>query len=61
VSGVGLVLDPVGGPVREALRLLAKGEIRLGITGVLPLDAARAHVALESGGSTGKLLLRVGG
>jgi len=47
---------------REALRLLAKGEIRLGITGVLPLDdAAQAHVALESGGSTGKLLLRVGG
>ncbi|WP_329321861.1 zinc-binding dehydrogenase [Streptomyces sp. NBC_01262] len=47
---------------REALQLLAKGEIRLGITGVLPLDeAAQAHVALESGGSTGKLLLRVGG
>ena len=43
---------------RKVLPLLASGEIRLEITGILPLEqAAEAHRMMESRTATGKLLL----
>lgn len=45
----------------EVLALMAEGAVRVAVTDVLPLaQAAAAHRALESGTTTGKLLLRVG-
>jgi NADPH2:quinone reductase len=46
----------------EALNLLRFGAVRIDVTEVLDLEqAAEAHRRLESGGSRGKLALRVGG
>jgi NADPH:quinone reductase len=45
-----------------ALAAVARGDVRVDVTGVIPLDeAARAHELLESRQSTGKLVLAVGG
>lgn len=41
--------------------LLARGEVRVDVTDVLPLaDAAEAHRRIERRATTGKLVLRVG-
>jgi NADPH2:quinone reductase len=46
---------------RPALAAVAKGDLRIDITDVVPLeDAPRAHQRLEERRSTGKLLLAVG-
>lgn len=46
----------------RALAEVARGDVRVDITGVLDLaDAAEAHRVLESGRSRGKLVLQVGG
>ena len=45
---------------RQALDLVAHGQVRIDITDVLPLEqASEAHRRLESRDTTGKLLLRV--
>jgi NADPH2:quinone reductase len=50
----------VRGHALSALSLLSSGAIRLDVTAELPLaDAAEAHRALQSGATTGKVLLRV--
>ncbi len=56
--------DPerVGRAMRDALAHVSSGEVRVDVTGVLPLlEAAEAHRRLESRSTTGKLVLRVGG
>lgn len=55
--------DPerVSAAMREAMGLLARGEIRLEVTDVLSLaDAAKAHRRMEQRATIGKLVLRVG-
>ena len=54
--------DPVrvSSAMRSALDLLARKEVRVDVTGVLPLeDAAEAHRRIEQRATTGKLVLRV--
>ncbi|MDN4106417.1 quinone oxidoreductase family protein [Paenibacillus polymyxa] len=51
----------VGQAVKEALPLLASGEIRAEVLGVFPLEkASEAHELLEEKNTVGKLLLKVG-
>ncbi|UUZ80478.1 zinc-binding dehydrogenase [Paenibacillus sp. P26] len=51
----------VGQAAKEALRLLASGEIRAEVLGVFPLEkASEAHEPLEEKNTVGKLLLKVG-
>lgn len=50
--------ERIGDYLAEALRLLAAGQIRSGVTEILPLDeAAKAHELLETGAGRGKILL----
>ncbi|MCY9659303.1 zinc-binding dehydrogenase [Paenibacillus chondroitinus] len=52
----------VGKSAKEALTLLAKGQIKAEIFGVFPLEkASEAHELLEEKNTVGKLLLKVGG
>jgi NADPH:quinone reductase len=52
----------VGAALRRAVGLVADGRMRVEITDELPLvDAAEAHRRIESGASTGKIVLRVAG
>ncbi|MEC0264928.1 quinone oxidoreductase family protein [Paenibacillus anseongense] len=52
----------VGKSAKEALTLLAKGQIRAEIFGVFTLEkASEAHELLEEKNTVGKLLLKVGG
>ncbi len=45
----------------EALRLVARGDVRVDVSGVLPLDqAAEAHRRIEARAVTGKLVLQLG-
>lgn len=55
--------DPerVAAAVRGALDLLARGEVQVDVTDVLPLEGvAEAHRRVERRATTGKLVLRVG-
>lgn len=55
--------DPVGvgQAAREALQLLASREVRSEVHGIYPMeDASEAHRLLESGQTTGKLVLQMG-
>jgi NADPH:quinone reductase len=46
--------------MRGALDLLARGEVRVEVADILPLeDAAEAHRRIERRATTGKLVLRV--
>jgi NADPH2:quinone reductase len=50
--------ERIGEYLDRALRLLAAGRIRSGVTRILPLaEAAKAHQLLETGEARGKLLL----
>ncbi|MGW0190116.1 quinone oxidoreductase family protein [Streptomyces sp. NPDC003362] len=50
--------ERIGEHLAEALRLLAAGRIRSGVTQILPLaEAAKAHQLLETGAGRGKMLL----
>lgn len=50
--------ERIGAYLAEALRLLAAGRIRPGVTRTLPLaEAAKAHELLETGTGRGKVLL----
>lgn len=50
--------ERIGDDLDEALRLLAAGRIRSGVTETLPLvEAAKAHRLLETEAGRGKLLL----
>jgi NADPH:quinone reductase len=54
--------DPerVSAAMRGALDLLARGEVRVEVADILPLeDAAEAHRRIERRATTGKLVLRV--
>ncbi|WP_328906079.1 zinc-binding dehydrogenase [Streptomyces sp. NBC_00234] len=53
--------EQIGEYLAEALRLLAAGRIRAGVTETLPLaEAAKAHQLLETGTGRGKFLLSLG-
>lgn len=61
--GAFAVYDPktVGQAAREALELLANGDIRSEVYGVYPMErAAEAHRLLESRQTSGKLVLQIG-
>jgi NADPH2:quinone reductase len=62
ITGLAAVApERVAAIARPALDTVARGELRVDITEVMPLDrAARAHQLLEDRRSTGKLLLAVG-
>ena len=50
----------VAATARQTLDLVAREKIKIDITAILPLEqASEAHRLLESGETTGKLLLRV--
>lgn len=50
--------ERIGGYLAQALRMLAAGRIRSGVTQILPLaEAAEAHRLLETGTGRGKILL----
>ncbi|MGQ4388818.1 quinone oxidoreductase family protein [Streptomyces sp. SAS_270] len=52
--------ERIGEYLAEALRLLAAGRIRSGVTQTLPLaEAAKAHQLLETGSGQGKILLSI--
>lgn len=52
----------VGRAAKEALRLLANGDIRAEVFGIFPLEkASEAHELLEEKNTVGKLVLKVGG
>ncbi|OZB98551.1 zinc-binding dehydrogenase [Paenibacillus sp. XY044] len=54
--------DPVavGRAARDALQLLASGEVRAEVQGIYPMEnASEAHRLLESGRTTGKLVLQM--
>ncbi|KAF9113098.1 hypothetical protein BGX30_007090, partial [Mortierella sp. GBA39] len=61
--GAYAMYDPVGvgQAAREALQLLASREVRSEVHGIYPMeDASEAHRLLESGQTTGKLVLQMG-
>jgi NADPH:quinone reductase-like Zn-dependent oxidoreductase len=61
--GAYAMYDPVGvgQAAREALQLLASREVRSEVHGIYPMDnASEAHRLLESGQTTGKLILQMG-
>jgi NADPH2:quinone reductase len=62
ITGLAAVApERVAAIARPALDAVARGELRVDITDVMPLDrAARAHRLLEDRRSTGKLVLAVG-
>lgn len=54
--------ERVGQAARSALQLVARGEVRVVVTDILPLEqASEAHRRIEQGTTTGKLVLRVRG
>ena len=52
--------DRTAGAVQQALQRVARGEIRVDVTGILPLErATEAHRLIEQRATTGKLVLQI--